>query len=48
LDAVVLPSDFMDTVIAELYARDRELILKKFKQLGRDVAKIPQSPYREL
>jgi hypothetical protein len=39
LDAVVLPSDFMDTVIAELYARDRELILKKFKQLGRDVAK---------
>jgi hypothetical protein len=39
LDAVVLPSDFMDTIIAELYARDRELILKKFKQLGRDVAK---------
>jgi hypothetical protein len=23
----------MDTIIAELYARDRELILKKFKQL---------------
>lgn len=39
LDAVVLPSDFMDSVIAELYARDKELVLKKFRQLGRDVAK---------
>ena len=39
LDAVVLPSDFMDSLIAELYSRDREFIVKRFKQLGRDVAK---------
>ncbi|MCL7401254.1 MAG: hypothetical protein LZ168_00490 [Thaumarchaeota archaeon] len=39
LDAVVLPSDFMDSLISELYTRDKELVLKKFRQLGRDVGK---------
>ncbi|MEM2024325.1 MAG: hypothetical protein QXG69_06015 [Candidatus Caldarchaeum sp.] len=39
LDAVVLPSDFMDTLIAELYTKDRESVLKKFRQLGKDVGK---------
>ncbi|MCS6769163.1 MAG: hypothetical protein NZ570_01840 [Candidatus Caldarchaeum sp.] len=39
VDAVVLPSDFMDSLIAELYARDREGVLKKFRQMGQDVGK---------
>ncbi|MEM1936581.1 MAG: hypothetical protein QXX49_00685 [Candidatus Caldarchaeum sp.] len=39
VDAVVLPSDFMDSIIADLYSKDRESLLKKFKQLGQDVGK---------
>ncbi|MEM4381031.1 MAG: hypothetical protein QXX19_02275 [Candidatus Caldarchaeum sp.] len=39
IDAVVLPSDFMDSLIADLYSKDRESLLKKFKQLGQDVGK---------
>jgi hypothetical protein len=40
LDAVVLPSEFMDMLIADLYMVNREKLLERFRQLGRDVGKV--------
>lgn len=40
LDAVVLPSEFMDMLIADLYAVNKEKLLERFRQLGRDVGKV--------
>lgn len=42
VDAVVLPADFMDTLIAELYRTNKDELLKRFYQLGRDVGKYLQ------
>ncbi|MEM1945350.1 MAG: hypothetical protein QW756_07385 [Nitrososphaerota archaeon] len=42
MDAVVLPADFMDTLIADLYRINKDELLKKFYQLGRDVGKYLQ------
>ncbi|MEM4180054.1 MAG: hypothetical protein QXJ55_10320, partial [Candidatus Caldarchaeum sp.] len=40
LDAVVLPSEFMDMLIADLYTVNKEKLLERFRQLGRDVGKV--------
>ncbi len=38
VDAVILPSDFMDDLIAELYRHDSEKLLKRFYKLGQEVS----------
>lgn len=38
-DSVVLPSEFVDSLITDLYSVDREKTLQHFRQLGRDVGK---------
>lgn len=34
VDVITLPADFVDDIIAELYHADKELLLKKFSELG--------------
>lgn len=40
MDAVTLPSDFVDELVASQYARDREGTLKMFRDLGDKVVSI--------
>jgi hypothetical protein len=42
MDAVVLPADFMDSLIADLYKVEKDELLEKFHQLGRDVGRYLQ------
>jgi len=51
VDAVVLPSYFMDALIKELYSHDRKRLFSLFSQLGRDVGllmKTYASSFEEL
>ncbi|MEM0445059.1 MAG: hypothetical protein QXO86_01805 [Nitrososphaerota archaeon] len=38
VDAVVIPSDFLDKLIAELYKNNQKELLNSFKQLGMELA----------
>ena len=38
-DAILLPSEFMDSILSKLYEKDREFLLINFYRLGRDVGK---------
>lgn len=38
VDAVVIPSDFLDKLIAELYKNNQKELLNSFKQLGTELA----------
>lgn len=38
-DAILLPSEFMDSILKRLYEKDREFLLNSFYRLGRDVGK---------
>ncbi len=34
VDVIILPADFLDELLAEFYRTDKELLLKKFSELG--------------
>jgi len=38
-DAILLPSEFMDSLLSRLYDKDREFLLNSFYKLGREVGK---------
>lgn len=38
-DAILLPSEFMDSILSRLYEKDREFLLNSFYKLGREVGK---------
>jgi len=51
VDAVVLPSYFMDALIKELYSHDRKKLFSLFSQLGKDVGHLMKtyaSSFEEL
>ncbi|MEM1518094.1 MAG: hypothetical protein QXI27_06270 [Nitrososphaerota archaeon] len=38
-DAILLPSEFMDSLLSRLYEKDREFLLSSFYRLGREVGR---------